>query len=129
MGNVHCVIYLLDFGAELNVDCSRCVLSKTPLHVSCLHGKLNCVRLLIARGADVDAETSSHETPLHFACMDNHVECAAELVNNDASIDIRDKWHHTPYDIACMFESRDCADFLHYARWGKLPKEKFTRVL
>ncbi len=39
----------------------------TPLHAACQQGRLNAVRLLVTRGASVEAATEDGWTPLHFA--------------------------------------------------------------
>ena len=38
-----------------------------PLHLACLHGKLDAARLLVGRDADVGAEDGSQATPLQLA--------------------------------------------------------------
>ena len=41
----------------------------TPLHEASSHGHLDAVRILIARGADVTAETSQGDTALFSAAL------------------------------------------------------------
>ena len=40
----------------------------TPLHRACYNGRMNVVRVLLQRGADVDATTEDGWQPLHCAC-------------------------------------------------------------
>ena len=48
-------------GADVNVQSS--VRTSTPLHCACLRGKLEGVKLLVDKGADVRAKNVSRETP------------------------------------------------------------------
>ena len=41
----------------------------TPLHFACKTGDPECIRLLIAAGADVNAESCEGRTPLHALCI------------------------------------------------------------
>ena len=41
----------------------------TPLHEAAWHGRAEVIRLLLDRGADVNAEAALHETPLAYLRM------------------------------------------------------------
>lgn len=58
----------------------------TALHLTCLYGHLPCVRLLLERGANLEAEDEDGGIPLHDACAGGYVEIAQLLLNtaNDA---------------------------------------------
>lgn len=62
-----------------------------PLHAAGAHGAVKCARLLIARGADVDARESTYQgSPLTWAAHFGHREMV-ELLGQYA----RDVWHLT----------------------------------
>lgn len=58
---------------------------KTPLHVAVQKGNKALAQLLVEYGANVNAETSSHDTPLDLAYHNNDVNIARFLLENGAS--------------------------------------------
>lgn len=52
----------------------------TALHYAANNGHTDCARLLLQKGADVNARTAMEFTPLVLAKMHDHVDCAAQLV-------------------------------------------------
>ena len=109
---------LIDKGVDVNVQigdhsalevactnnaysCFECLLSngasphenyepdlKTILHVACERGKLRFVRLLVEKGADVNATTSDYMTPLHYACKSGSLEVVSYLISKGADTQI-----------------------------------------
>ena len=65
--------------------------SDTPLHLACLQGHTDVVRVLLEAGADVDARNSSLWTPLDCASAKGHVLCVNELLDYDSPLDPIDK--------------------------------------
>jgi ankyrin repeat protein len=61
---------------------------RTPLHSGCASraGRLEVVRLLLERGADLSARTNIGFTPLHRASSLDHTEVVRELVAHGADI-------------------------------------------
>ena len=81
---------LLDLNVSPNLEDRRHG-NHRPLHAAAAHGALKCARLLIARGADVDARESTYQgTPLTWAAHFGHREMI-ELLGQHA----RDVWHLT----------------------------------
>lgn len=58
----------------------------TPLHAAVASGKVNCIRMIIAAGADIEAKNVDGNTPLHIACFNGHANAVTELLNNNANI-------------------------------------------
>jgi len=60
----------------------------TALHVACLFGYIDCVSLLLQRGAYVDAVTTTEaqHTPLILAAKNNHYQCLSVLLEYKADI-------------------------------------------
>ena len=57
----------------------------TPLHYACSYNKPEAVKLLVERGADVEAiDRRDGHTPLHDACSDGDgsVECVQPLLDH-----------------------------------------------
>lgn len=69
-------------------------LDNEPLHEACWAKRTEMVRLLLDRGADVNAAGDCGQTPLHFAVRDGGPEASgivAMLVAAGADVDARDE--------------------------------------
>lgn len=68
-----------------------CPAGTLPLHFACDEGKAEVVKVLIARGADVNAQNAYHFTPLHVICSGwGNVECARLLLEAGANPDLKE---------------------------------------
>ena len=64
---------------------SRGYNGNTPLHYACIYNNPEAVKLLVERGADVEAiRRSTGHTPLHTACSDGFLECVQPLLDHHA---------------------------------------------
>jgi len=82
-GDIEEVKQLLTQGVDVNVRSKR---GWTPLHWATKYGNREIVDLLLANGADVNAETDINQlTPLHYAAIENHQAMAELLVLNGAN--------------------------------------------
>ena len=77
---------LLTLRPDLVRDTSR---GETLLHAAARQGREPAARLLISRGADVNARDQSSRTPLHCAAQNARTEIAALLLRNGGDIDAR----------------------------------------
>lgn len=68
IGDITTVLRRLHSAEHADVDVVLTDLGYTLLHTSCAFGYANIVKLLLERGARVDAATHDQETPLHLAC-------------------------------------------------------------
>ncbi|MBW2091928.1 MAG: tol-pal system protein YbgF [Deltaproteobacteria bacterium] len=62
---------------------------RTPLHIAAAHNRIRMAGLLLAKGADVNADSGSYVfiyTPLHEAAKHNSVETAELLIANGAKV-------------------------------------------
>jgi ankyrin repeat protein len=92
---------LLDAGCEVDIrnksDHTGYV-GETALGCAAFWGRHEIARLLIRRGADVNALTDRKSTPLHDAARVGNVKIARLLLENGAKPDARDKDDKTPLD-------------------------------
>ena len=79
-------------------------LAFTPLHWASYLGDSEMVKLLISKGAELDAVDPSYGTSLHLAAEQAHLEVVELLLGEGAQVNLSSpSWGHTP---------------LHRASWG-----------
>lgn len=85
---------LIDVGANLEAhDCHF----GTPLHVACAREHLDCVKMLLNAGANVNA-AKLHETALHHAAKVKNVDLIEMLIQFGGNIYARDNRGRKPSD-------------------------------
>ena len=82
-------------------------IGQTSLHVACLHGHFEIVKLLITAGADVNVVNQFGVTPLHYAAKPNDkhgdqmVNVVKALIEAGADTKAKDQSGDMPADHAC----------------------------
>ncbi|XP_042235689.1 serine/threonine-protein phosphatase 6 regulatory ankyrin repeat subunit C-like isoform X2 [Homarus americanus] len=67
----------------------------TPLlHAAASVNCLECIRLLLARGASVDSQDPGGHTPLHIAVENDQLEATNFLIDAGANVEAQDTRHH-----------------------------------
>ena len=102
---------LLENGAKVNAaDEIGCM----PLHIAAQNGAIEVMRILIAYGANVNAETSDHRamTALHIAAEIGQKEAVKLLLDNGADRSARDKNDFSAHDLASRAHNKDIAELL-----------------
>jgi len=84
IGNERMVRFLLWWGPDVNAK--SILLNYTPLHYAAKHGHVEIARLLIEKGADVNALGCLDKTPLHYAALWGHFEIARLLIEKGADV-------------------------------------------
>ena len=75
---------------------------RTPLMWSAFYGQTPTVSLLLANGAEVNAEGDECETALHLAATSGHHDVVKVLLTNGAHVDALDENSCTPLMFAAM---------------------------
>ncbi|THZ18838.1 ankyrin [Aureobasidium pullulans] len=63
---------------------------RTPLHLACQYGHFNTMRVLLERGADMDAESRDGSRPLGLAIRYGHEKLVKELLDVGADFEKQD---------------------------------------
>jgi len=98
-GRTETAQYLILHGAEVNSP-SVNEMRVMPLHSAAAGRHLDVVRLLLANGADVNAEQQGGFTALHAAAQNGQVEMIQLLLANGAKVDALTFDRKTPADFA-----------------------------
>lgn len=102
---------LLDFGADPRMP-SRNEMHVAPLHSAVARRSLPVARLLLERGADVNARQAGGFTPLHGAAAGGDRAMAELLVDRGADPSARNEADRTPGELAAARGHTGLADWL-----------------
>lgn len=94
---------LLSSGEGPDVD-ALTSMRRTPLHLACLHGHLEVVKVLLVFGGKLNATDNDNNTPLHCAAMRGHSSVVRWLLNSSPDIGARNCLNRTCLDVACNYE-------------------------
>jgi ankyrin repeat protein len=85
----------------------------TPLHMAIFsvnHKKI--VQMLVAKGADVNAQASSGATPLYFAVMRDQKDDAQFLLDHGANANLADAYQNSILDVALHMQYGSMVELL-----------------
>jgi ankyrin repeat protein len=98
-GRLETAQYLVLHGAEVNSPAIN-EQRVTPLHSAVAGRHFEVARLLLANGADANAEQQGGFTALHAAAQNGQIEMIQLLLANGAKLDARTLERKTPADLA-----------------------------
>ncbi len=112
--------YILDnFGANIEQETSAVIEGghrpadgATPLWTAATTGRLEFVKELVKRGADIEHTTDSQSSPLRGAAYDGHCDVCEYLIDCGADIDKPNHVGQSPLTIAAAMERLDCVRLL-----------------
>ncbi|XP_060600232.1 serine/threonine-protein phosphatase 6 regulatory ankyrin repeat subunit C-like isoform X2 [Ruditapes philippinarum] len=97
------LLQLINSGGDVNTiyqDLSL-ISTKSILHIGCEKGRIDCVKVLIQKGANLAARDSWYQTPLMYCMITQWYEIAEILLDQDQDIiDIGDMYGRTTLHIA-----------------------------
>jgi len=106
-GNTERAVQLIEEGADVNAKSHDD--GETALMASSIGGHISCIKMLIVRGADVNARNNRGETALMIASQTGHISCIEMLIASGADVNAKDNdgWTALMYasqkgDVRCV---------------------------
>lgn len=87
------------------------------MHYAASNGNLDCLKLLVERGGDVNKGDISCCTPLHLAARNGHLLCVEFLCRNGANVQAKSAKGNTPKKMAKLNFHNHVANYV--GRLGK----------
>lgn len=119
---------LIEHGADIGKAYPKFMAQCSPLHFACSHGLTATVRLLVDKGAKLEAQDVFGQRPLHYAispyisrprCKGN-IETVIYLLEKGAKYAAKDKRGRRPEDLIKSNFSRAC--YRSPCRWSEQEK-------
>lgn len=85
---------------------------RTPLHLAATHCHIDAAKLLLDRGAKIDAKAVGGTTPLDLAAQAGCVDVVNLLLSKGAKINLRDDQGRTPLDRAIQWHRDEVVQIL-----------------
>jgi len=84
----------------------------SPLWTASTLGRLEFVKLLVEKGADIEHTTDSKSSPLRGAAFDGHCRVCDYLISKGADIDKPNQVGQSPLTIAAAMQKEECVELL-----------------
>ena len=108
-GDLDRVKQMIKLGAQINAR--KPDGGSIPLSTASLHGRIEIVRYLIQKKANVNGTNQDGNTPLHVAAFLCRGDIVRLLLKNGASVEIKNERGETPVDVVSGGWSRELAEF------------------
>ena len=92
---------LLDHGAE--IETRHETNQFTSLHISAFMGHVGTMKMLLDRGASIEAKDMQNNTALHLSAGQGQLRAARLLLDRGSNIEATDVKQLTPLHYACIF--------------------------
>jgi hypothetical protein len=102
MGMTSSVVRMLEM-RSIDVEAKEGVNGWTCLITGSCYGHLAICRLLLDKGAQVEAKSSIGMTPLHYAASEGHIEIVRLLCDREADVEARDNGGWRPFHRAAIW--------------------------
>jgi len=93
---------------SLNWGNTKCLGEETPLDWAAGEGRMDMVRLIIAKGVDVNAQNQGGGTALDMAAFGGHNDVALLLIASGATVVHKSTFGLTPLHYAVASGKKDC---------------------
>ena len=85
---------------------------RTALHHAVKGQNLESARILLLKGADINAKDIYRQAPIHFASKEGHFDCLQLLIEQNASINAKGQFDLTALHFAAQKEHLECVQLL-----------------
>ena len=135
-GNLDAIRRQLDNGTDVNstfVQAGVPGSGATPLHLAVITGQLDAAKLLLEKGADIEAKAADEHkgTPLHWAAFVGRINAVKFLLEAGANVNAKDQHGNTVLDSALnetvQREDRPAVVKLLRAKGGKTSGKEGAR--
>ena len=112
-GNTDSVKFLLDNGADVGIKAKSD--GSTPLHLASYGCHLGIAKMLVDKGADINAKSNGGWTPLHEAAKgieEKRESTVRYLIQSGADVNAKSEWGQTPLHEAARFGYTDAVKVL-----------------
>lgn len=119
-GHLEVFRYILDTFPAANIEQETSAIIEggypvegaTPLWTASTLGKMEFVKLLVERGANIEHTTDSKSSPLRGAAFDGHLDVCEFLIEKGADIDKPNQVGQSPLTIAAAMQKKECVQLL-----------------
>ena len=91
------------------------LIKQTPLHWAARSGRYEMCKLLIEKGADVNAKSNDGSTPLHWAAIKGQPRICKLLLDNGADVNATETDGETPLHFAAYCSNLETVKILVHA--------------
>lgn len=116
--NIKKITEILDRGIDVN--CVDFDTGSTPLHWACAKSQQHAIRLLVERGANINAQNKRGVTPLHSLILNRIEPLAFWLIRKGADIMLTDNEGQTPADLALPWTQQEMKEIFAEVKAGKV---------
>lgn len=91
-------------GAEFSTVEDKNEFGDQALHLACVRGDLEDIKVLVSAGADINATGENGFTPLHYAVEQEKTDVVKFLLQKNVRLDIVDEAGNTALKLAALLE-------------------------
>jgi ankyrin repeat protein len=117
-GHAECANSLIEAGADVTARSTN-PMQNMPLHAAAAGRKIDVVRLLLEKGAPVNAQQHGGWTALHAAAQNGDTEMAEVLIGAGANVTVRADNQQGAWDLAVLKGHQAMVDILENFGAGK----------
>jgi ankyrin repeat protein len=100
----------------------------TPLHHAAIIGSIETIKLLLSKGADIDAQNTQLNTPLHEAIQSKKENISALLIEKGADLNKTNIHNRTPLHRAALLNRKRIGEMLIAKGASVDPPDKYQRT-